>query len=653
MGFFTNPFAKKEKITAIEATSIDPKSTSIKRIGLAYSSNSTTSRPTWESPVGIDFPLIQSAYLTDGYIRQAIDKYSDFIFKAGWEVVGKNQAATDYIKARFNAISLATGNPFKEFALAIAQDLVKYHNVIILKAWAPGTYKYPGKLTVKPGLYTKTIAGYYILPIETILVARDTNGKILKYQQKVGGTTLEFKTDDVIHMAINVQAGRGFGYPFLSQAIDDVKMLRQLEELVYKMIFKHINPLIIYTVGLPQAGFQATDADIDKVTENMANLTMDGGIVVPERHKIESLGIDPIETSEYLKYYTERCFADLGVSSTVMGKADTSNRSTSDNLDQMFKDKVKAYQRSYAAFMDQFIIMELLFEGGFDPILKPDDIVTWKFKEIDTNAKIAEENHTAQMFMQNCITFEEMRFRIGEDPITDEARLYYNMFGANNAGNTGANNNNPTNQSGTTSKKATKASIEESFVKDLNSTYDILRLDILQLMKSTVIQKERVAILFAAAAKGLENNLLDIYKVKMAEGWIDCYKHSESTVQLKVFQSSNIEQLINSSTKNYILKELLEASMDSILNKDTSAINSIFQARAYKLKLINKSIDTISYNEGYLLAAKQLGIKKLTISHESNSCDTCKKITTINIENDGIPPFHVNCSCKLIYTKEE
>ena len=84
---------------------------------------------------------------------------------------------------------------------------------------------------------------------------------------------------------------------------------------------------------------------------------------------------DKRKQSRFFKYFEERVFAGMGVSATMYGRGDTANKSTSDNQSSEFVDRVKAFQKVVASDVDQHMIMELLYEGGFDPIINPDDMV--------------------------------------------------------------------------------------------------------------------------------------------------------------------------------------------------------------------------------------------------------------------------------------
>ena len=73
----------------------------------------------------IDFTIIDTAYETEPYVRQGLDKYIDFMFKAGWKFVGKNEAATEYIKLRFRWMAEVTHIPTDTFFLEYAEDVIR------------------------------------------------------------------------------------------------------------------------------------------------------------------------------------------------------------------------------------------------------------------------------------------------------------------------------------------------------------------------------------------------------------------------------------------------------------------------------------------------------------------------------------------------
>lgn len=407
---------------------------------------------------GPDFDLeeIISAYNTDSYIRQALDKYIELMFKAGWSFSARNQKALEYIKLRFAYMALATGQPTEQLFIEMGEDLVKFSNVFIAKSRGqlPGV-KAKGIMSAQP------VAGYFVLAPTTIGIARDTDGTIVKYQQSVPGASkpIEIKPEDMVHIYYKKERGAAFGTPFLIPVLDDIKLLRQLEENVARLVYKHLHPLYKYKVGLPEPGFESEPEEIDQVKAELEEMPIEGGLVLPERHDVSVVGAEgaALSAQDYLKYFKQRVFTGLGVSPNMMGETEGSNRSTAENQSGEMHDRVKAFQMTLALFINNFIIQELLLEGGFDPINKPEDVVAFQFSEIDLSSKIAVENHAIQKFIQNTISHDEFRAEIGMDPVTDYSKYFFTLFPSKVASDGEVTNKNqPTNQNGTRSAPKTK-----------------------------------------------------------------------------------------------------------------------------------------------------------------------------------------------------
>jgi hypothetical protein len=711
--FFSNSSEPTQIV--IESTSKIPEATSssakdrkkslIARLGLAFTkSNSSGGRDVFEEAVGFDFDEIESAYLTDSYVRQACDKYVDYMFKAGYDIVGKDAKAVEYIKLRLESMAIATQKPLGEFFNDIAEDLIKFHNVFIIKARAGNSYQYPAGITATPVLSNKTVAGYFLLPGSSITIAREPSGQVTKYKQKISGKTeLEIIPDDMIHITVDKPQGRAFGLPFLQQVLDDVKLLRQMEELTDRMIYKNIFPLMVYTVGTPED--KSTNEEITEVKEQLVELPLDGGVVVPERHKISTVGVGDkmIDVANYLEYFKKRVFTGLGVSPTIMGESDTSNKSTSDNLDQIFKDRVKAYQRIIEQYVNSKIIYELLLEGGYDPLVNVNDVVQFQFREIDLEAKMAEQNHIVQLFTQNAITHEEMRLKLGYDPVQDENRLYFNMVtipvavqtaqasstdtenaDTKAANNAGANKNQPANQNGArASAKTTKNSaVHESVTTEktysgvqadrlLNSlinSYDSAKTDVIKQVNKH-IKSGKSLTEFSKKDIALTCNLLADYMGSISARYTGfAFIEGASDAQSQAGSNrSDINITYNIGLMNQEFKEktskLVEDLMDQIeLRVRTSSeedvaskIVGVFSTLQYRLKFISTTQVYGSYNAGFAKTARSLGYTEAYSTSSEAGCDVCgmSSQTPINLLSGAFPPFHPNCSCKLTLRKKE
>lgn len=468
----------------------DPNETTLKRIGLAL------------GEVGRDFvepefdlTVITSAYNTESYVRQAVDKYIELMFKAGWDVVGKNPNAVAYIKSRFDMMAEVTQIPSDQLFIEMAEDLVKYSNVVVAKARAKDPNQLPPNVQVQGIGGAEPVAGYFPINVTTMTIKRDKNGTVKGWQQEVDGQDkpVKFKPEDIVHIYYKREKGNAFGTPFLMPVLDDIRALRQAEENVLKLIYRNLFPYIHVQVGLAEEGLGATDPEIQRTQLDIESMDLEAGLVTSERVNIKPIANDQIiDANPYLKYFEQRVFTGLGVSEMMMGRGATASRSTGDNLSNEFTDRVKAYQKVFAIFVDQFMVKELLLEGGFDGILNPDDDVEFIFKEIDIDAKIKSENHAIYQYEHNAISEDEMRTLLGRDVIEDgdvRGKMHLQVItlaqaqaqadlaaqvaaakptaqGTGGGGSAAANNKNkPTNQSGTkTSPK--KESHEEDYIRE-------------------------------------------------------------------------------------------------------------------------------------------------------------------------------------------
>jgi hypothetical protein len=398
----------------------DPSASIIKRIGLAV--NDGGSSDSFVDPE-YDFTEITNAYNTEGYIRQAVDKYIEMMFKADWGWTGKNPTAVEYVRQRFAFMAEATQIPTDQLFIEIAEDLVKYCNVIVAKARAKDASVFQG-LNVQGVGQNAPVAGYFPLNLTTMQVRRDKNGVIKQWQQKdsTGGGTSKFKPDDIVHIYYKREKGRAFGTPWLIPALDDIRALRQIEENVLRLVYRNLHPLWHVKVGLETEGMGAEEGEVDLVKSEVENMDIEGGLVTTERVNVNAIASNQIiDAKEYLKYFEQRAFTVLGVSELLMGRGATANRSTGDNLSTDFKDRIKAMQKVMATFVNEFMVKEILMEGGFDPVLNPNDAVLFRFNEIDMDAQIKFENQAVFLYEHNAISEDEMRELLGRDPVDSVA----------------------------------------------------------------------------------------------------------------------------------------------------------------------------------------------------------------------------------------
>lgn len=667
----------------------DPKKTGVARIGQAIKTQGGGG-DFEASP--IDLSEIGRAYYTDSYIRRAVDKHSALMFKNGWEISGKNDQAVEYVWTRLKLMAEATGQNIDGLLQEISDNMILYGNAYVVKARAKKN-GLPAGVTAVGYTGKQPIAGYFVLPSPNVTVSRDDNGKILAYEETAGtgGEGVQYKPEDIIHFPYRKPTGRAYGVPFIYNALEDVKLLRQIEENVARLIHRNLFPLHLYKVGLPQPGMEATDEEIEELREEIRQLPMDGALVVPERHSIEVVGAQgqAIDANGYLKYFRERVFSGLSVSDTIMGISDTANKSTSDNQSADLNDTVKDFQKVYTDIIKFHIINELLFEGGFDPVLNPDDEVDFLFHEIEFDAKIKRENHVIQMFMQNTITFEEMRQMLGIEMAVDENRLYGNMFGAvhssEGAGQQGNNQDQPENQHGKELSPGEPSTTEGGKRTGISERTKLTESDqLVNLTESLQVE----AFTKAMEAKWRETAEDAVSRItsgqgdKMVTAFTTGLFEKTAREQVKPFIEkaflngfhSGLVQLENAYVKlqpgdtnaavgevtrpfNRLMRDMEKAVKTSEqLTDGKSHLEHAFEANRYRIGFIAKRMAYEAYNYGVALSAVRARKEQVYVAHKANCCEKCLSAPAeIRLSpgwRESIPPHHINCECIITISNQ-
>lgn len=387
----------------------------VKRV--TYKENGDTD---FEDP---DFDLedIQNGYNTDSYIRQGVDKYVDQIFKEGYSFYGTDTNAVEYLKLRLAYIAEASNTPTSQLLMDIAEDVVKYGNCMLVKARNSDPNALPQGTTVT-GLYGKDpVVGYFCANPVTMKCKRDEFGTVTEWQQDNDGGTQTFAPEDVVHFYYKREKGNAYGTSFLIPVLDDVRALRQAEENVLKMMYRNIYPFYHVAVGTEdQTG---TTKEVDALKEAIDGMDVEGGLVTTERVKITPIASDKVIDAEpYLQYMEARVFSGMGIPAIMFGRGNTANRSTGDNMTSEMADRIRAISRVIEMFFNAFIVKEILMEGGYDPILNPDQAVEFKFNDNDVDVMIKKEVHAIYKYEHNAITEDEMRGELGMDPIPDGDR---------------------------------------------------------------------------------------------------------------------------------------------------------------------------------------------------------------------------------------
>lgn len=431
---FSTVFEKKN-VVAKDISSINPaKLLPVKTLGIDFHNGLTSftskGRSNFE-PAAYDFERIIEAIDTDSFIKQGFLKYKELFFKEGWEIIGENPEAVNYLYQRIDLMEETMNRPFNDYLMEVVDNLVKFSNVFIVKARSDIAPYFPGKLYPEQGKLP--IAGFYTIPTETVRILRNKYNQPLKYKQTL--TDLPYATDnivdpvfdasEVIHLYLDKKPGRAFGTPFIVGVLDDVIALRQLEEDVQNLVHRELYPLYKYKVGTDDD--PALPGDVEAAADQLANLRVEGGLIIPNTHDVEVIGANgkALDAKPYLEMMRERVIAGLGIAPHHLGIMNAGgNQAVTDRLDIALYDKIKVIQDYVENAIRLYIFNPLLREGGYDLTEDPrqegiSNRCFMRFREIDIDTQIKKENHELNKFAQQATQQDELRHSLGLDPNID------------------------------------------------------------------------------------------------------------------------------------------------------------------------------------------------------------------------------------------
>lgn len=592
---------------------------------------------------------IRDASESDSYIKISFSKYSYLIFKAGWTFKSDNQEAIDYLNKRFKLMSYCTGKPMDILLQEIADDFTRYSNVILLKSRVDSI---PG-VKATPFDSDQVVGGYCRVDPASVKIKRDKYGNVIKYEQGHGANKKQFFPRDVIHMYYDKDANNAFGTPRIIAALDDVKLLRKIEGNIVALIHRFSMPLYQWKIGIPEVGFQGTDAEINRAKREVESSSLDGLIITNEKTEIKAIGAEghALNAEPYLRYFEDRVFSALGVSASQMGRGGA--KQDADSMEAQIHDTVKFIQRTISTWIKETVITELLLEGGFNPFDGSAD-VEFAFEEISLETKLKKENHEMLKYQSNVTTFEEARRKMGmKDKVEDEDRLYQRMIADKssldqidrngewqerlakiNVAKTAANNNSSSSSSNSSSKSSVstskskarntsgqkqpnKAATNNNRPQNQHGTSSVKIKELSDLVLDFVLDLQEDSISNETVINLYENTIYDYFIRELNR--ISLRAINEATIEINSIDESYHllpNKKIDISSQNKELQKnirtILEDMNDSSSNNKDD-ISSLSNYCTYRLKLLLEQHTKTTYDFSYIKAGSLLGMKEVYI----------------------------------------
>jgi hypothetical protein len=379
---------------------------------------------------------IQIAQDTDGYLFRSLAKKLNRFVTAGWEIVGKDPETLAYMKGRIAEQEQATRRPFNLLIEEIGSDLLRFSNCMLVKVRNSEASTGKRRANIN-GKMLDPVAGYFVLPFETLHFKTKSNGEIKKVRQRTPtGQEKEYSPDDIIHFYMHKKPGFAMGTPEAIPVLDDISLLRRIEENVEELIESNLFPLFHYSVGsdeFPERYGPDGVKETDVIKETIEYMPAGGIYISDHRHKISAIGSEgrSLRIEGYLTYFKNRVFAGLGVSGVDMGEGDTANRATAQTLSKGAVLDIEALQNRIKTFVEFYMFDELLREGPFDiASLTQEHKVEIKFGIIDKEERVKLENQVIQLWSNQLLDETEARKLLGYAPVEDQQRdsTYFKLY---------------------------------------------------------------------------------------------------------------------------------------------------------------------------------------------------------------------------------
>jgi hypothetical protein len=373
----------------------------------------------------------------EAYFDKAVQKKVGLFSKSGFSIHCNNDEIKHYVNSRFKLMELQTGKSLQALVKQLARYLIICSNAFVVKV-RDKNFEYAESYK-KDGKEMAPVVGYFLAHPTTMkprfkyVKDPDTGLPKIELDKWIHvnrrGILKSFELQDVCHFTLKKQDGLVFGTPEIVPVIDDIRVLRKIEEDCQLLIYRDLFPIIHYAIEKPTVLDHMGGLDeITQAKNDMQNIIQDGGIATDNRHEIKFIGSEGkgLDVMPMLEYFQQRVFSGLGVSPTDMGMSSEANKSSAENASEQVIDYVKDIQQDVSEQFKQMILTELLLQSPFsmNELFDPENEVTLKFEEVDIEWKVRTENHEADLFAKGVNTIHETRNKMNKKDITDDDLMY-------------------------------------------------------------------------------------------------------------------------------------------------------------------------------------------------------------------------------------
>lgn len=372
-----------------------------------------------------DLNRIAVAEHGEPYVMRAAVKKTNRILVAGWSFVGNNEEAVHYITMRIKHMEYASELTWLQRMQYLFKDMFTYNNHMWVGVRS--NKKSAGDfITTNTGAELAPIAAFFPIPFETLKLRNRENGDLVEIKQRVPGAAADktFSAKNCVHFWSNRRVGFSIGTPELLPTLDDISLLRHLEDLVQELIETNLFPIYHIKVGTENARVRVGADGLDEVSRVQRTIQYmpPGSMYITDwRQEVNAISADGqiVDMAFYLDYFKQRVIAGVGLTPMDLGDGSGTTRSNADSMSKNMLLDIEAMARIVEDTINFKVIMPMLIEGGFNPLEDLNDEVRMQFGVIDREERRAEEQHVSDLYNKNIFDLDEARQRINSRPWED------------------------------------------------------------------------------------------------------------------------------------------------------------------------------------------------------------------------------------------
>ncbi len=246
-----------------------------------------------------------------------------------------------------------------------------------------------------------------LLKASTVTINYDKTGKVLSYEQKVGGEIVRvYSPKDVIHLSLFNIGGQPYGFTPLETALSDIATLIFAKEFAGKYFEND---------GIPYFIFHMPDASPDD--RNYKNLVQELKDLKKEANKYRSMVVTGnVEAEQVNKFNKDMEFAKLVQHFTQVVLMTMGVPAHRVNLTIDVRQVGGAVNRAYEGYYKKLSFMQQIIENSLNSELWNDFNVEMRFNKIYKIDEMREAQVVQILTQAGLVTVEEAREMMGLEP---------------------------------------------------------------------------------------------------------------------------------------------------------------------------------------------------------------------------------------------